>query len=1336
MKKILTLCAGLLLVFGLSACDETGELPHPGEEEPDPEVTEPEPETGDDGGDTGDGGETQYVELELIKDSYTLTEGDDPVKLEYNVNPLESIVTVTSSNENTATVTQDDDGLWWITPVLAGYGESTLTVTASYEGYESDIRTATVTVIEGEIPSVVTGIRFAEDSYSLTVGEPKTFVYGEDVIIEGTGNHSTDFVLSVDADHSSVITISEDGHTVTASEAVENVTLTATATGSDVVGTVTGTTTISATSEVVEPAVTDIKFSAESYTVVYKQGEPGTLDLSNAVTVEGNETLNDKTFTISCEVSGYDSYFTISDNVITAKAPTTSDGIEIKATSNFDSTQVATSKVVVTDGTKYVEKIEFVGIDNGEVTLYTGNTDESHPNTRAVTASVTPTDAYETDYDIAVVDTSVAEWADGVLQAKSAGETTITATSKGITEYGGSAATVTATVKVEYVKKPVSTIKFSQSTYSTKESVPFTIGGADSGATIQVVDITEGVDDPTWSLSVSEGDEYITINEPVEGVYTVSPKTGSAGYTAKIKVTPTDPASADVYDVLTVTILADDYDVIYVDHFELSQTEMTVTEGEKESFTIGGTGSDVTVTVKPDNATNPAYTVSCNSDKITVTGSETSWTVNILSGAGGESTDGNTYEIVIASEDGHATSTLKLTVNRPEAVPTDWEVETTGELKIDNVPKAAAGEGPASLDLDTVVSVTIKDQYGETMTGEGLGGYTVTANTDNITVTDHVVYAASYTSETASVTLTSSDIENAANKAKTLSIRLSPKAYPVESITVNDSDSVTESVEWGGSTSVTVSVSPSYADNTGYSVTSNLESSNELFEVGKEDSTVTFTHKGVHAGTEVFTIKPKDGTDISCTVTLTAEKQVIEPGTPYFENLAGTYEHTYTFNDLESYLNYNWAEDEDGDHVHDSVTTEFTSSNTGVISISGSTATIEGTGSTTITATISADHLENDLTATAEITVIWTATELTISSQTLTLIEGDTETLSVSFGPSGYTTTPTVNWEVTSGSQYVTISSTIGDSITVTAESAGTAVITASAEGCASVTCDVTVTAAPKFESYTFTLTLYKTDGTTAFPAPTGNYGVYINTSYEQDQWENWGTHEMDYDSSTHTYSWTTTNLPSSYASEPYYATIYAGEDAGEPSWSHALKENIALSVTSSSTGAISDSASITMSCDSWEALFPHGTTEETFYVVMIDASSRSSNMSGSLTFYTDSLSCWLSGSTGTQTRTASQGQTTSKWAVYSGAGTARAGDSDYFQVQYNTAAHMSTNTVEIPSDSSGTPVYLAGGWFSDDWTKAGSSDWWDAKGSNGDCYWDYMGSGQTIASYVSSLVY
>ncbi len=1101
MKKILTLCAGLLLVFGLSACDETGSLPHPGEEEPDPEVTEPEPETGDDGGGTGDGGETQYVELTLGKYEYEL-EVSSEEELVVTTNTPASI-TFSSTDDSIAYATENDGSYYIYSGAVTG--EAIITVTATADGWEEDSKDVKVTVTETpDTDPVVTGISFDSESYEIQVGgEPIDFA--SHITVAGTNNPTQEFTLTSDDTTGEYITISD--NVVTAvSETIEDTPITLTATREDHGNTHTATAELTVlTAEEVTPEVTNIYFVGSPYQVTFKIGQANTLDLSNAVTVEGNEALSDKTFTITCENGESENdNISISNNIVTIKNPSSA-SISIKAYANADTSKTATGVINVSDGTTYVTDIAFEGITGNEITLYTGNTDEDHPGSASVTATVSPEGVYESGYDITVEDTSVAKWENNTLTAVGEGTTKITATSKGLTSYNGQPKTCEATVKVEYLKTPVSSITLSSSTQDVYSQGSFTIGPSDSGADITVTVGPEGADEQGWEAKASD-DGKLTVSGPdTYGVYTVVAETladGSAVDTSSIVISPTGYANANVSATLSVRILPNDYGVTHVTAITLSTYAMSAKEGDIITIGAADKSPDVSVSVEPTNADNQAYSVTCDAtDKISVSAPDETTglvTVTVNEGAGGTDAEGQTYNIVVTADDTMCSepATLVLTVARPDSVATSWEVSGGDNLSLE-VP-AVNAPATESLDLDQHLTITIYDQYGETMSGEGItGGYTITDYDENVvSVSEHTIsaVAGTVTNQSTTITISSTDISATA----TLTITLTAVKYDATAVTFNGSESVTETVEWGGTLTGTVEVTPSYVTETGYTVTCTSGVNN--FTNTIEGDTLTFTHDSATAGTSVYTITSTDG-KASCTVTLTVEPQVISIASAKFAESVATTAYkggTLALSKEMVEVTYEETSLSSPNYTEEEYDVSFEAGSN--VTIDGDTATFTAAGTGVINATVTGQTSAKVVYAVLSVTVSAYVESISLSAST-TEIEGGTGNVTITATLNSDATNTALTWSSSNSEVIDTSSVGNGTYITVTPAvitSDTEVTITATAQDGSnasnSITIKVTAPAPTSIESYTLSFTFSNS------PSVSGLEKIYIVGSWMESQ--------------------------------------------------------------------------------------------------------------------------------------------------------------------------------------------------------------------------------------------
>ncbi len=350
-----------------------------------------------------------------------------------------------------------------------------------------------------------------------------------------------------------------------------------------------------------------------------------------------------------------------------------------------------------------------------------------------------------------------------------------------------------------------------------------------------------------------------------------------------------------------------------------------------------------------------------------------------------------------------------------------------------------------------------------------------------------------------------------------------------------------------------------------------------------------------------------------------------------------------------------------------------------------------------------------------------------------------------------YEVTPTdaeVKMEITEGESYITLTSpeeavaaSLAEAWYVTPVTVGSAEIkvTATAEGytSAEATIKVTVyeagTEPAVFESYAITVNLQTTSGS-AFPDPGGDYSVWIQSSYDGSDNDNWGSaHQMTYVGSG-VYEYTYTGVPGWSSGEDGYDTnIIAGHE-DEPKWENFNASVIKLRDTTSLTGKITDEFTITSALgDDWETVFPPETSQETtFYLVLADASkgadTTDTNAQLEVWFNTStSTLCWdgVNYCKGTQTT-----DSTSVRAWYSALGTTMVNHNDWFNASCGSAGMNFGGNLTIPSDADGIPVFIVGGWCSDAW--ASGTEWWNPA-TDTTSVWKTLSQDQTIEQFIAA---
>ena len=470
----------------------------------------------------------------------------------------------------------------------------------------------------------------------------------------------------------------------------------------------------------------------------------------------------------------------------------------------------------------------------------------------------------------------------------------------------------------------------------------------------------------------------------------------------------------------------------------------TVTPGDGQNISVTGVSLNettatveagntyqLTATVQPTNATNQKVTwSSSNTDIATV---ETDGTVTAKAVG--------TADITVTTADGSKTATCAVTVKAKE----EEEVSATKVTLDKKELTLTVGISAETLEA-TVTPLNTTDELKWTVSNNDDDFVKITDNEDGTAT----IEALKATEENKAVTI----VATAGSVSDTCTVTVNPATVAVTGISL-DQESLT--LEEGASETLTATVTPDTA--TDKTVT--WSSSNASVATVDENGVVT----AVSAGEATITVTTDNGekTD-TCKVTVIAKKvdTVMITGT----GVTGETEKTATMTAGGTLQLTATVTPENAANKEVTWSVENTEGSE-VVSLSGTTGnsitvTAESGGKATITATAGGK------TATCEVTVTVPVTGVTIkdssentTSATMTLSEGTTTTLQLTA-----TVTPpnatnnTVTWSVENpeGTNVVSLSGTTGNSITVTANSAGSATITATA-GEQSATFAITVQA-------------------------------------------------------------------------------------------------------------------------------------------------------------------------------------------------------------------------------------------------------------------------------------
>jgi uncharacterized protein YjdB len=270
------------------------------------------------------------------------------------------------------------------------------------------------------------------------------------------------------------------------------------------------------------------------------------------------------------------------------------------------------------------------------------------------------------------------------------------------------------------------------------------------------------------------------------------------------------------------------------------------------------------------------------------------------------------------------------------------------------------------------------------------------------------------------------------NKTATCSVIVNAKVVSVTGVILDRSSmTMTE----GDKQTLIATVNPSNATNQSVS----WSSGNSSIATVNNSGVVT----AVSAGTTTITVKTEDGNKTAtCTVTVVAKKISVTSVRISETNLSMTEGETHSLSATVS----------PSDATDQSVT--WTSSNSSVATVSSTgRITAVTAGTTTITVTTNDGGYKATCTVTVKAKVV-SVTGVTLDRSSMTMTEGDKQTLIATVNPSN-ATDPTVSWSSSNASV-----ATVGNSGVVTAISTGTATITVRTnDGGRTATCTVTVLA-------------------------------------------------------------------------------------------------------------------------------------------------------------------------------------------------------------------------------------------------------------------------------------
>ncbi len=469
---------------------------------------------------------------------------------------------------------------------------------------------------------------------------------------------------------------------------------------------------------------------------------------------------------------------------------------------------------------------------------------------------------------------------------------------------------------------------------------------------------------------------------------------------------------------------------ISVTGVSLNKTATTIEVGKTEKLTA---------TVQPTNATNQKVTWKSSNEDVATVGTDGTVTANAV----------GTADITVTTEDGGKTATC--TVTAKEATT---EIEVTGitisdgtagseekTLKVGNTLPLTANIDPSNATNQNITWSVSDDK-------DDVDVVTLSSTTDKqITVKANAVGAATVTVKTADgkhtdsykVTVEENTVAVTGIELDQTSLTLKEEGTATLTAEVSPENATDKTVTWESSNSEYVSVTPSETENGKATITA-------IKPTG--ESSVTITAKAI------------GGENITDSIEITVNPKALESITLTTDkNTLTSVNDTTT---ITAKANPEGAE---------LGTVEWESSNNGVATVQSNgdgtaTVTAKASGTATITATAGGKSEECQITVNVPVTgVTIKAPEGTQGGTTeipAALNVGETLQLTATVKPAeaNYDKNQ-ISWDVTSGAQYVTISTPAkGETITVTGKSAGEATITAKVDATHSATFTITVKAA------------------------------------------------------------------------------------------------------------------------------------------------------------------------------------------------------------------------------------------------------------------------------------
>ncbi|MCD8204831.1 MAG: hypothetical protein LUC16_03305, partial [Coprobacillus sp.] len=266
--------------------------------------------------------------------------------------------------------------------------------------------------------------------------------------------------------------------------------------------------------------------------------------------------------------------------------------------------------------------------------------------------------------------------------------------------------------------------------------------------------------------------------------------------------------------------------------------------------------------------------------------------------------------------------------------------------------------------------------------------------------------------------------------------------------------------------------------------------------------------------------------------------------------------------------------------------------------------------------------------------------------------------------------------------------------------------------------------------SYLITIIVDETEGTALEAAPEGAE-LYVAGDFNISSGTTWADPIKLYDNGDGTYYLGLDFVPT--ADKSFEILADDTTDSTQDMWGYIIGEH---TITSEEVSSEEEhpvvSISITTEYVGWYidgGVFPPLGENVEFYVLIYDNSTTTGLTGSDSATFTAQVACWSDGTNDSCTATEAQTTTGSKYVFYSEIATAPQNTNTWFSFAIGSST-MSIAASNIPSNESGTPVYVNYGWMDSSWM-AGQS--WNAN-DNGEGTWSYLAEGQTIEAFAQAI--